>query len=219
MLTLLPMERASAYAKTFPKWPAPRADERWLDGVWIMGNSYKGSGYYGSFPNTYMKRVMALYPDLEIGQGRALHLFSGSLAPDPTFVRFDRRPELEPDVCGEADKLSCYFEPESFDLIVSDCPYTQEDAEHYGTSLISRPKVIKQCLPLLTHGGHIVWLDQVLPMFSKRELEWWGAICVIGSTNHRVRLVTFFRKPAEDSEPAAASKRSKEWLGLYPELD
>jgi hypothetical protein len=34
-------ERVDLYSKAFPKFPPLRADDRWIDGMWIMGNNYK----------------------------------------------------------------------------------------------------------------------------------------------------------------------------------
>jgi len=180
-------ERAQFYHETFPKFPAPRADDRWLDGIWVLGNDYKGSGYYGAYPPNYLKRVMSMFPDAT----SALHLFSGSL-PSGDYLRFDIQGDA--DVVGDANSLSNYFDHNSFDLILADPPYSQEDAEHYGKPLIQRNKVLKECYAVLELGGYVVWLDQVLPMFKKTELHLCGLIGIVRSTNHRFRLASFFRK-------------------------
>lgn len=179
--------RAAFYAAKFPQWPAPRADSRWLDGMWIMGNNYKTSGYYGAFPHTYLDRVNSMFPDAE----RVLHLFSGSL-PAGNYIRFDRINGA--DVLGDAEKLSSYFPDRKFDLIHADPPYSVEDCEHYGCAMVNRNKVIGECCKILEPGGYIVWLDQVLPMFRKDTLEMCGVIGMVKSTNHRFRVVTIFRK-------------------------
>ena len=180
-------QRADFYQQAFPKFPAPRADDRWLDGIWVLGNDYRGSGYYGSYPPNYLKRVMSLFPDAS----SVLHLFSGSI-PSGDYLRFDIQGDA--DVIGDACSLSNYFDPDSFDLILADPPYSQEDAEHYGTPLVKRNKVLKECYIVLEPGGFIVWLDQVLPMFRKSELHLCGLIGIVRSTNHRFRIASFFRK-------------------------
>jgi hypothetical protein len=178
-------QRATLYHKTFPHFPPLRADERWLDGMWVMGNNYRGNGYYGSYPPQYLRRVMALFPDAE----RILHLFSGSLPPGK-YVRFDAKGG---DVVGNAEQLSVYFQ-EPFDLILADPPYSAEDANHYGLPMVNRNKVLKECVRLLQEGGYLVWLDQVLPMFSKDPLHLCGLIGMVRSTNHRFRVVSIFKK-------------------------
>ena len=180
-------ERAQFYHETFPKFPAPRTDDRWLDSMWVLGNNYRGSGYYGAYPPNYLKRVLSMFPDAS----SILHLFSGSLL-SGDYLRFDIQGNA--DVIGDANKLSFYFDPNSFDLILADPPYSQEDAEHYGTPLVQRNTVLKGCHYILEPGGYVVWLDQVLPMFRKTELHLCGLIGVVRSTNHRFRVASIFRK-------------------------
>lgn len=187
ILTL--QQRAEHYAKAHPKWPPLRCDGRWIDGMWIMGNNYKTSGYYGAYPHTYLERVMSMFPDAKA----ILHLFSGSLPKGP-YVRFDR---LQGDVVGDAEKLSDYFIG-PFDLILADPPYSVEDCEHYGCAMVNRNKVLAECVKMLQPGGFVVWLDQVLPMFRKVELEMCAVIGMVKSTNHRFRVVTMFRKNAPE---------------------
>lgn len=186
------VQRAELYSKAFPKYPPLRADKRWLDGMWLLGNNYKGSGYYGAYPPQYIRRIMALFPDAN----RILHLFSGSLPPSEHYTRFDLKGG---DVTGDAEQLSSYFKPASFELILADPPYSAEDSEHYGVPLISRNKVLKEAQSILCPSGYIVWLDQVLPMFRKTELSLVGVIGVIRSTNHRFRVVCIFQ--AKNQQP------------------
>lgn len=185
-LTLV--RRAELYHESFPKFPPLYADKRWLSGLWVMGNNYKGSGYYGSYPPTYLKRIMSLFPDAE----KVLHLFSGSL-PAGNYTRFD---VSGADVEGDVSHLEILMKTlhRKFDLILADPPYSVEDAEHYGKPLISRNETLKQCREILEPGGFIGWLDQVLPMFRKDELHLCGLIGMVRSTNHRFRVVSIFRR-------------------------
>jgi len=180
-------DRAFFYKDAFPKWPMPRTEERWIDGIWVLGNDYRGSGYYGAYPPNYVKRVMSMFPDAS----NVLHLFSGSL-PTGNYTRFDLKEDA--DVVGDAHELSFYFEPATFDLILADPPYSQEDAEHYGTPLISRNRVVTECAAILEPGGYLVWLDQVLPMFRKDTLFLCGLFGIVRSTNHRFRVASIFRR-------------------------
>ncbi len=190
-------ERVAFYRSAFPDWPAPTTehgesvwqDGRWLNGIWILGNDYRNATpYYGAYPPNYLKRAVAMFPDAE----RVLHLFSGSLPPG-TYTRFDiHGPNA--DVIGDAHQLASYFKPAEFDLILSDPPYSGEDADHYGTPMIQRNKVLGQCAIVLQPGGFLVWLDQVLPMFRKRELHLCGAIGIVRSTNRRFRVASIFTR-------------------------
>ena len=181
------IDRAGFYSAAHSKWPPLRADSRWIDGMWIMGNNYQTSGYYGAYPHTYLERISSMFPDAE----RVLHLFSGSL-PAGNHVRFDRLTGA--DVVGDAEQLSTYFPGRTFDLIYADPPYSVEDCNHYGCSMINRNKVLSECAKVLDSDGFVVWLDQVLPIFRKRELEMCGVIGMVKSTNHRFRVTTIFKK-------------------------
>jgi hypothetical protein len=49
-------------------------EDGWAHGMWFLGNSWAvKSGYYGGYPQGYLKRLRALFPD----KRRVLHLFSG----------------------------------------------------------------------------------------------------------------------------------------------
>lgn len=188
------LDRVNAYNQTFPKWKAShlREVDGWVEGMWVLGNNYKGSGYHGSYPPGYLKRIIALFPDAK--HESTLQLFSGSLGPDTFGLRFDRREDVNPDFVGEADQLGSYFLDRRFDLIIADPPYTEEDANKYGTCLISRKKVFQQCRKILNKGGNLVWMDQILPMYRKDEWDLWGLIGLVRSTNHRFRVVSIFEK-------------------------
>ncbi len=188
-------ERARLYNDRFPDRPPLVATERWLYGVWIVGNNYRGSGYYGAYPPGYLDRVMSLFPDVR--PNRILHLFSGSLGPEVPGVRLDIRPEA--DIQGDAHELS-RLAPGPWELIVADPPYSQADAERYGTTMVNRRKVIAECAKVMAPGGHLVWLDTVLPMYRKDELKLVGTIGVVGSTNHRIRFVFMWQKEADSEE-------------------
>lgn len=178
------------YKISFPKYPPLVVENNWLYGMWMMGNSYKGSGFYGSYPATYLKRIMGLFPEEE----NILHLFSGNLKSHEVIGdTFDINSELKPDICGDAENLSGHCK-KKYNLIIADPPYTNEDAMCYGFPLVGRNKVVKECHKVLHSGGFLVWLDQVFPMYRKIDWELIGTIGVIISTNHRVRTVFIWRK-------------------------
>lgn len=220
-MTLTPQARIDLYRAAFPDFAPLYLMNGRIEGLWIMGNDYRvKSGYYGGYPAGYIPRVMAMFPDAR----SVLHLFSGMVEKThPDHVTFDLNPDRKPDIVGDAEGLSCYFRPDmraeayphgrTFDLILADPPYSVEDCDHYGTPMVSRFKVVRECFKVLAPGGHLVWLDQVFPMFRKDETPLVGAIYartelpgltdageigMIKSTNHRVRGVFIFRK---DQQP------------------
>jgi hypothetical protein len=158
-------------------------------GMWFGGQNYKGSGYYGAFPAGFLKRITSLFTDCE----EVLHLFSGSI-PLGDYDRVDMNPANGAEYTCIAHELSDFLPKNHYDVIYADPPYTDEDSNKYGTPSCNRNKVVKECNKILKPGGFLVWLDQVLPMFRKDELEMVGSIGYVRSTNHRFRVVTVFRK-------------------------
>lgn len=160
-------------------------------GTMILGNDYRvKSGYYGGFPAGFLKRMAALFPD----KTNILHLFSGKV--DLTAMpgrTVDLNPENNPDWVDDAQTLE-NVPLEEFDLVVSDPPYSVEDADHYQTPMVKRNKVMAALGERLRSGCHVCWLDQVLPMFRKDEFSIRGVIGIVKSTNHRFRVVTIFEK-------------------------
>lgn len=184
-------ERLAAYEATLP-YPVHLAlgPDGCLFGIWRMGNDYRvKSGYYGGYPATYLARVKALFPD----KRRVLHLFSGNVdiatMPGDTV---DLDAANEPTYVDDAQTLE-NVPLEQYDLVLADPPYSVEDAEHYQPTMVKRNKVFR-ALGRLPEGAHIVWLDQVLPMYRKDTFVSEGHIGMVKSTNHRFRVVSFFRK-------------------------
>lgn len=159
-------------------------------GTWIMGNAYGvKSGYYGGYPAGYLKRIKAMFPDKQ----KVLHLFSGcvdqSALPGDTV---DINPEREPAYVVDAHDLEGVPLRE-YDLVLADPPYSVEDAEHYKTTMVKR-NVVMRALTGLKPGAHVVWLDQVLPMYRKDQWRIEGVIGMVKSTNHRFRVITIFQR-------------------------
>lgn len=119
----------------------------------MIGNDYKSKHrFYGEYPPSYLKRVMSMFPDMD--NDDILHLFSGVI--EEKGIKFDINQDLNPDVLGNAEKLSTYFDTNTFKLILADPPYSQEDANHYGSKMINRNNVLKECYKILKNEGFVV---------------------------------------------------------------
>jgi len=200
-------QRAQNYNLTFKKFPRVIVDKNWLYGIWVLGQNYKSKNkYYGEYPPAYLKRLHSLFPDAK----NVLHLFSGTVEKGlwTNETLFDINPDLNPDVVGDAHKLSSYFKRE-FDLIVADPPYSKEDAVKYNTSMIGRKKVLEQCYKILEPCGYLCWLDTMLPMYTKREVKYVGTIGIVRSTNHRFRILSIFEKNSKNKRKNIISKIEK----------
>jgi hypothetical protein len=181
---------------SFPEWTDShfKVSDRWMTATWIMGNNYRGSGYYGAYPPGYIKRIYSMFPDAE----SILHLFSGSLSkgdvqhPGAAVYRLDLNDAYQPDIVADAEATG--LDDARYDLIMADPPYSKEDAEHYGRSLCNKRKVLAECHRLLKPDGTLLWMDQSQPMYRRTEWHWYGLVSIYRSTNHRIRGVFFYEK-------------------------
>jgi len=163
----------------------------WCYGSWFMGNSYqKRNNYFGGYQGNYLKRMRALFPERK----RVLHLFSGMVdTAEFPGATLDIRADLHPTYCCDAE--TCEGVPlDTFDLVLADPPYSEQDAARYGTPLVNRNKVLALLSVELPVDALIVWLDQISPMYSSASLRKEALIGISGSTNHRFRCVTVFRR-------------------------
>jgi hypothetical protein len=173
----------------FPKSLFVAEDGR-VVGTWIMGQDYRvKSGFYGGYPAGYLRRIKALFPD----KSQVLHLFSGKVdlaaLPGDTV---DINPDLAPTFVDDAQRLEG-VPLGHYDLVLADPPYSVEDCERYQTTMVKRNTVL-QALSRLPPDAHVVWLDQVLPMYRKDTFAIEAVIGMVKSTNHRFRVVTVFRR-------------------------
>lgn len=181
------------------------SEEGRVVGTWIMGNDYRvQTGYYGGYPAGYLRRVRALFPE----KRKVLHLFSGkvdlSALPGDTV---DINPDLAPTFVDDAQTLE-RVPLEEYDLILADPPYSVEDAERYQTTMVKR-NVVLRALQRVVPDTHIVWLDQVLPMYRKDAFAIDAVIGMVKSTNHRFRVVTVFRRLGLAATDARAPRPKK----------
>ena len=190
-------DRIASYVREtkFPRSLFVAEDGR-VVGTWIMGNDYRvKSEYYGGYPAGYLKRIRSLFPD----KLRVLHLFSGKVdlatLPGDTV---DINPSLSPTYVDDAQKLEG-VPLANYDLVLADPPYSVEDADRYQTTMVKRNAVLS-ALRGLSPGAHIVWLDQVFPMYRRDAFDIEAVIGVVKSTNHRFRVVTIFRRKAVAAE-------------------
>ena len=164
--------------------------------MWIIGNDYQNATkYYGAYPHGYLERVLSLFPDVKPRE--ILQLFSGSIDADvdEAGYTFDINETNSPNFVGDAEMLSTFIPIElKFKLILADPPYSVEDADHYGTQMVNRNKVVSECFKIMQDKAFLVWLDQVLPIYSKHLFDLVGTIGLVRSTNHRVRCVFIFQK-------------------------
>lgn len=185
-------DRVRFYSEAFPKYAPLHVFNESIYGEWRLGQNFKNtSDYWGAYPEQYLPRATSLFPDKK----EVLHLFSGK-TPKGNYLRMDKNPANGSEIVGDAEQLSSYariYKPGGFDIIYADCPYTKEDANHYGYCMISRPQYF------VNVGKPYTWwpCGLVGPSSTQWSNEDWfleGIIYMFISSNRRVRAVSIFRK-------------------------
>ena len=164
------------------------------------------SKYKGGFPLHFEQNLVQLlgYPE------RVLHPFGG-LAEIGT--RVDLNPELEPDIVADAHELP--LEDGSWDLVILDPPYSDEEAkEIYGTPALKPSRYTAEAVRVLRPGGWlVVYTDRepARPKGCNPTLR----IMVTLRPYHRPRVCMIFQKrkpgmPHYGTEGEDASVRPQE---------
>jgi hypothetical protein len=188
-------DRVDAFKQRFENpashpWLTVEKGRACLYAVWVIGNDYRNkTEFYGSYPPSFLDRVMALFPDATPDQ--TLHVFSGSLPPGP-YTRCDLRQPAELQ-CSVYD-LPTVAVGRTWQLVIADPPYTAADAMKYETPPVNSRLAFQALASVVPPGGFLPWLDTKWPMHSKRQWLTVGRILVQRSTMHRVRVCTIFQR-------------------------
>jgi SAM-dependent methyltransferase len=167
--------------------------------VWTLPRPAK-SKYRGAFPRYFETNLIQLlgYPE------RILHPFGGMAE---TGIRVDLNETLKPDVVADAHDLP--FEDESFDLVVLDPQYSDEEAaELYQTPKLRPAVYTREAVRVLREGGWVVvYTDRepARPPRCNHALR----IVVVLRPHHRPRIAGVFQKrkpgmPNYGTEPGEA---------------
>jgi SAM-dependent methyltransferase len=97
-----------------------------------------------------------------------------------------------PQIVAEACALP--FQDDSFDLVLSDPPYSDKDAKNYGTGHFPLRKAMQEFRRVLRPNGHLALLHVMTPAFSIKLWKWVGTIGVVTGTNSRMRVLSIFER-------------------------
>ena len=152
--------------------------------AWTLPRPPK-SKYKGGFPLHFEQNLIRLlgYP------GKVLHPFGGMAE---IGTRVDINPELEPDVVADAHDLP--FEDNSFDCVILDPPYSDEESETiYGTGKLKPSQFTKEAVRVCKEGGWVVvYTDRepARPPLCNHSMR----IMLTLRAYHRPRVVGIFQK-------------------------
>lgn len=158
-------ERVDHWNKAFPKYPPIMYSHGWAYGVWYTGKGFVKNKLHGQYPPTFLKRALALWPDVE--ESWVLHACAGTVQHG---IRVDLSPTFAPSAVANVECLP--FGAASFDLILYDPPYDVKNAEIYGVA--PKPpqwgRTMREFLRVLTNGGHLGILHWYYPSYSKKRM-------------------------------------------------
>lgn len=179
------------------KWPRSFTDENgdsisdkgWAYGVWYCGTSFTKVKLYGQYPPTFLRRALALFPDAR----DVLHAPSGSLVDLPQgHVTMDMYTDDVRKPMFEGDVSSMPFGDASFDLVLSDPPYSEEDSRLYGCAKFPEKKFMSECRRVLRPGGYLGFLAYHYPSYRRDEWRLRGLFAVVTGFSRRTRMFSVF---------------------------
>jgi SAM-dependent methyltransferase len=98
----------------------------------------------------------------------------------------------KPQIVASADKLP--FPAESFDLYLSDPPYTTADSAKYGCKPYPLAKAMAEAHRILRPGGHFGILHTYYPSYRRKNWKLGGLIAVVTGFKRATRMFSIFEK-------------------------
>jgi len=188
MRKLTPAERVENWNREFPRYPRTMYDKGWIYGVWYTGTAWQPVKLYGQYPQKFLDRALALFPDCE----RILHAPSGLVeGPGITLDSTQRAPGC-PQIIGDVTNMP--FDSGSMDLILTDPPYSTEDSKKYGCKPYPTKRALAEFHRVLEPGGFVGWLDLKYPGYRRKEWDLIGLIGVVTGAWRATRMFSILQK-------------------------
>jgi hypothetical protein len=180
------------------KVPALVVSKGWVYGWWSLYAASKmgtKGRLHGSYPRQFLPRALSLFP----GAKDILHVPSGTLGNLPAgHVTMDmksddtRKPMVVGDCCEEIP-----FPDGSFDLILSDPPYSPADSELYGCPPFRTMAFFREAHRVLRPGGYLGFLHLHLPQVRKPDDKKWrmrGVITITLGSHKKARAFSLWQR-------------------------
>jgi SAM-dependent methyltransferase len=183
--------RVATWNATFPQYPPLMYSHGWTYGVWYTGKGFKKSMLHGQYPPTFLRRALALWPELPPTQ--RLHVCAGTVQDG---IRVDLSPVFCPSCLANAEQLP--FLSASFGVVFYDPPYDLANALVYGVAKRPPrwPQTMREMIRVLKPGGHLGILHWYYPSYSRRlmGIRLVGLIAVCVGFCAKTRMFSIFEK-------------------------
>ena len=170
------------------KYPITVNDKGWIYGVWYCGTSWMKVSLHGQYPPTFLKRALSLFPTAK----DIIQCPSGTVTGPGVTVDMIQDEVRKPQIIANASALP--FQDETFDLYLSDPPYTNEDCKKYGTPPFPMGKMMKEARRVLRVGGYLGILHTYYPSYRRKEWKLRGLIAVVTGFQRCTRMFSIFEK-------------------------
>lgn len=200
------------YNAAFPRYPVTVEDKGWIYGVWYCGTGWQRVKLHGQYPRGFLDRALSLFPDaVDI-----LHCPSGTLVGVPGItvdaISDDVR---KPDIVADASDLP--FDDATFDLVLSDPPYTPKDSKIYGMPRFPERRFLKECHRILRPGGYLAMLHTRYPFYRRQDWDLRALIAVVTGAGRATRMFSILERRQTTVAPSVeAPQRQHMLLGLTP---
>lgn len=187
----------------FPRYPATVADKGWVYGVWYCGTAWDRVRLHGQYPPTFLKRALSLFPSAK----RVLHVPSGTVSGGVTVDRMRcavRKPMIQ------ADAAHLPFRSGSFDLIISDPPYTRADSAKYGCRPYPLGRAMREAHRILRPGGYLGIPHLYYPSYRRTQWSLKALIAVVTGFQRATRMFSVFQRLPDPAQEVLALEVLKE---------
>lgn len=177
--------------ETNPRYPITVDDKGWVYGVWYCGTSWTKVKLHGQYPPTFLKRALSLFPLAD--QYKILHCPSGTLTGPGVTVDIRQDEVRNPRIIADAGNLP--FPDSSFDLYLSDPPYTPEDSKRYGChNPFPLNLFMREAYRVVRPGGYLGVLHTYYPDYRRKMWKLRALIAVVTGFRRATRMFSIFEK-------------------------
>ena len=163
-------------------------DKGWVYGVWYCGTAWDRVRLHGQYPPGFLKRAVALFPDAQA----ILHCPSGTVTGPGTTVDLKSDSIRCPQIVASADAIP--LPDASYDLFLSDPPYTKEDSKKYGCPPFPLQGMMREAHRLLRPAGYLGVLHTYYPSYRRQQWKLVGLIAVVTGFQRATRMFSIFQK-------------------------